>query len=92
LSGDAVLTVDANSLLGCIGWALGTRAPHACKPPGYTSWEQIATDGSLAILAGLEPRVLASGHGAPLVGDAAAFELRALADQPLHAAQAREAA
>jgi hypothetical protein len=76
-----VLTVDASSLGGCVEWAFGTRQPHACEPPGYTNWDQAATDTSLTILAALEPRVLASGHGAPLVGDAAAREVRVLAQR-----------
>lgn len=81
LTGDAVLTVDASSLGGYLAWVLGTRPPHACKPPWYTNWRQDATDASLAVLASLEPRVLATGHGAPLVGETAARELRALADR-----------
>lgn len=81
LSGDAVLTVDASSLAGWLAWAHGTRPPHACEPPGYTNWDQATTDASLAVLAALEPCVLASGHGAPLVGDAAVRDLRALAER-----------
>jgi glyoxylase-like metal-dependent hydrolase (beta-lactamase superfamily II) len=78
LSGDAVLTVDATSIGGCLAWALGRRPGHAWEAPRYTNWNQDATDTSLGVLAALEPRVLASGHGAPLLGDAATRELRAL--------------
>jgi NAD(P)-dependent dehydrogenase (short-subunit alcohol dehydrogenase family)/glyoxylase-like metal-dependent hydrolase (beta-lactamase superfamily II) len=90
LAGDAVLTMDASSVGGWLAWALGTRPPHAFAPPGYTNWNQGATDASLAVLAALESCVLASGHGAPLVGDAAACELHALAERPT-ARQARAA-
>jgi glyoxylase-like metal-dependent hydrolase (beta-lactamase superfamily II) len=78
LSGDAVLTVDASSIKGCLAWAVGRRSPHAFLPPAYTTWNQRMMEASLSVLAALEPRILASGHGAPLVGDAAARELRAL--------------
>jgi glyoxylase-like metal-dependent hydrolase (beta-lactamase superfamily II) len=81
LSGDAVLTVDASSVAGCLAWALGTHRAHVYAPPGYTNWRQDAADASLAVLADLEPRVLASGHGRPLVGDAVARELHALAER-----------
>jgi NADP-dependent 3-hydroxy acid dehydrogenase YdfG/glyoxylase-like metal-dependent hydrolase (beta-lactamase superfamily II) len=79
LSGDAVLTVDASSVGGYLAWAIGRRPPHAFPPPAYTNWNQSATDASLLVLAALEPRVLATGHGAPLVGDAATHELQAVA-------------
>jgi glyoxylase-like metal-dependent hydrolase (beta-lactamase superfamily II) len=79
LSGDAVLTVDASSVGGYLAWAVGRRPQHAFPPPTYTNWNQSATDASLSVLTALEPRVLATGHGAPLVGDAATHELRAVA-------------
>ena len=79
LCGDAVLTVDARSVGGCLAWAVGMPARHAWESPRYTNWNQDATDASLGVLAELEPRVLASGHGAPLVGAVAAQEVRALA-------------
>jgi NAD(P)-dependent dehydrogenase (short-subunit alcohol dehydrogenase family)/glyoxylase-like metal-dependent hydrolase (beta-lactamase superfamily II) len=79
LAGDAVLTVDATSLGGCLAWVLDRPPRHAWQPPRYTNWNQGATEASLTLLASLEPRVIAGGHGAPLVGDAAAHELRALA-------------
>jgi glyoxylase-like metal-dependent hydrolase (beta-lactamase superfamily II) len=79
LSGDAVLTVDATSIGGCLAWALGRRPSHAWEAPRYTNWDQDATDTSFGVLAALEPRVLATGHGAALLGDPATRELRALA-------------
>jgi glyoxylase-like metal-dependent hydrolase (beta-lactamase superfamily II) len=75
LTGDAALTVG-----GCLAWARGKSPPHAFDPPRYTNWQQDRTDASLAVLAELQPRVLAPGHGAPLVGEAATRELRLLAE------------
>jgi NADP-dependent 3-hydroxy acid dehydrogenase YdfG/pimeloyl-ACP methyl ester carboxylesterase/glyoxylase-like metal-dependent hydrolase (beta-lactamase superfamily II) len=80
IAGDAVLTVDARSLEGWLAWALGRTKPGVFAPPWYTNWRQPATDASVAVLADLEPRVLATGHGAPLVG-AAARELRAFSER-----------
>ncbi len=80
LAGDAVLTVDASSAAGYVRWALGTRPPRAWAPPAFTNWSQARADMSLAALAALEPRVLASGHGTPLVNNAAR-ELRTLAER-----------
>jgi deazaflavin-dependent oxidoreductase (nitroreductase family) len=80
LTGDAALTVDVNTVGGCLAWARGKSPPHAFDPPRYTNWQQDRTDASLAVLAELQPRVLAPGHGAPLIGEAATRELRLLAE------------
>jgi glyoxylase-like metal-dependent hydrolase (beta-lactamase superfamily II) len=61
VSGDAVVTVDLNSVLGL----LRGRARLA-GPPWYTTWSQQAAQRSITALAALEPRVLAPGHGYPL--------------------------
>jgi NAD(P)-dependent dehydrogenase (short-subunit alcohol dehydrogenase family)/glyoxylase-like metal-dependent hydrolase (beta-lactamase superfamily II) len=81
LTGDAALTVDVNTVGGCLAWALEKCPPHAFDAPRYTNWRQDKTDASLAVLAALQPRVLAPGHGPPLIGEAAARELRLLAEQ-----------
>jgi glyoxylase-like metal-dependent hydrolase (beta-lactamase superfamily II) len=67
ISGDAVLTVDLNSVGGVL---LGR--PRVAGPPRYTTWDWRAAQRSMAVLAGLQPRVLAPGHGRPLVVGAAA--------------------
>jgi glyoxylase-like metal-dependent hydrolase (beta-lactamase superfamily II) len=81
LTGDAVLTVDVNSLGGWLAWGLRRNVPHVYHPPWYTNWQQLAADESVAVLARLEPRILATGHGPPLVGDAATRELHAFAER-----------
>jgi glyoxylase-like metal-dependent hydrolase (beta-lactamase superfamily II) len=81
LTGDAALTVDVNTVGGCLARALGTCRPHASDPPRYTNWRQDRTDASLAVLAALQPQVLAPGHGAPLTGEVATRELRLLAER-----------
>lgn len=73
LTGDAVLTVDLNSLGGLVA-----GRPRVAGPPTYTTWQGWAAVQSVGVLADLEPRVLAPGHGRPLTSGAAA-ELRALA-------------
>lgn len=80
LAGDAVLTVDAGCVAGYIRWALGTRPRRAWAAPAFTNWSHARADASLAVLAALEPHVLASGHGAPLVSNAA-LELYTLAER-----------
>lgn len=74
LTGDAVITVDVNSPLGLL-----RRGERGYRPPWYTTWDPDATAASIARLADLEPRVLASGHGRSLSGPAATDALRALA-------------
>ncbi|WP_456872199.1 nitroreductase/quinone reductase family protein [Geodermatophilus sp. SYSU D00766] len=72
-SGDAVLTVDLNSLPGVL---LGRQ--RLAGPPRYTTWNRRAAQRSISALAELEPRVIAPGHGDPLA-HGAAEALRALA-------------
>lgn len=81
IAGDALLTVDLNSLWGFLSWSLRAGKPRVSGPPWYTSWNQRAAKTSIAALAWLEPRVLASGHGIPMAGAAAARGLRAFSDR-----------
>lgn len=74
LTGDAVLTVELNSVRG-----LAARAPRAGGPPWIATWDRPAAEASIAVLAGLRPSVLAGGHGRPLAGPEAAEQLDALA-------------
>jgi glyoxylase-like metal-dependent hydrolase (beta-lactamase superfamily II) len=82
IAGDAVLTVDVNSLRGWLAWA-GCSQPRVFGAPRYTNWDQSATDESVGVLASLEPRVLATGHGLPMAGGAVAHGLRAFAERLL---------
>ncbi|GAB3309717.1 hypothetical protein GCM10027451_19760 [Geodermatophilus aquaeductus] len=61
VSGDAVLTVDLNSLSGVL---LGRQG--LAGPPWYTTWNRQAAQRSISALAELETRVIAPGHGDPL--------------------------
>lgn len=76
IAGDAVLTVDLNSVSG----ALSQR--HTLGgPPRFATWNWRAATESVSELARLEPGVLAPGHGRPMVGPVLAPALRALGEQ-----------
>jgi glyoxylase-like metal-dependent hydrolase (beta-lactamase superfamily II) len=79
ITGDAVLTADLNSLWGFVLWSLRLNQQRVSGPPWYSTWTWLAAKESVAVLARLEPRVLACGHGIPLTGDRTARELRAFA-------------
>ncbi|HET7474395.1 MAG TPA: MBL fold metallo-hydrolase, partial [Dermatophilaceae bacterium] len=74
IAGDAVLTLNANSVRDVV---LGRC--RLAGPPRYFSWDWRAVTASVAALAALQPRVLATGHGTPLSGAGTAGTLRALA-------------
>jgi glyoxylase-like metal-dependent hydrolase (beta-lactamase superfamily II) len=76
ITGDAVVTLQLNSLAGLL-----LQRPGLSEPPRYTSWSWQAARESVARLAGLEPNVLAGGHGAPMTGAGTAGVLRAFADR-----------
>jgi glyoxylase-like metal-dependent hydrolase (beta-lactamase superfamily II) len=79
LTGDAVLTVQLNSLWGFLQWSLRRSKQRLAGPPRYSTWSWRAAKESVATLARLEPRVLACGHGRPMSGGEAASVLRAFA-------------
>jgi glyoxylase-like metal-dependent hydrolase (beta-lactamase superfamily II) len=81
ITGDALLTVNVNSLWGWLAWGLGIKTPRLSPPPWYTNTDQGGAKRSIAVLAQLEPRVLATGHGRPMKGAAVAGQLRAFARQ-----------
>ena len=80
ITGDAIVTVDLNSLWGFLLWGLRLNTPRVSGPPWYSTWNWRAAKESVATLARLEPRVIASGHGVPMTGDRAEQDLHALAD------------
>lgn len=80
LTGDAVLTVQLNSLWGILQWWLGRSKQHLAGPPRYSTWSWQVAKQSVTTLARLEPRVLACGHGPIMSGKDTALALRALAD------------
>jgi glyoxylase-like metal-dependent hydrolase (beta-lactamase superfamily II) len=81
ITGDAVVTVDLNSFWGFLSWCLRLNKQRVSGPPWYSTWNRRAAKESVAVLADLEPRVLAPGHGGPMTGDGTARELHAFADR-----------
>jgi glyoxylase-like metal-dependent hydrolase (beta-lactamase superfamily II) len=79
ISGDALLTVDAGSLVSVLSWVLRPNKPQVCEPPWYTNWDRDRMMASAEAIIRLQPQVLAPGHGRPLSGGAVASELRAYA-------------
>lgn len=80
ITGDAIVTVNLNSFRGFLWWGLRRHKQRVSGPPWYSTWNWRAAKESVARLAGLEPRVLATGHGVPMSGENIARELRAFAD------------
>lgn len=76
ITGDALLTINVNSL-----WDLLRRKRRVSGPPYISTWSWRAAKRSVATLARLEPRLLATGHGAPAVGPTVTQELRAFAER-----------
>lgn len=72
ITGDAIVTVNLNSLSGLL-----LHKQRLSGPPRYTTWSWPAAKGSAALLAQLEPRVLAGGHGAPIAGPTTALDVQA---------------
>jgi glyoxylase-like metal-dependent hydrolase (beta-lactamase superfamily II) len=81
ITGDAIVTADLNSFLGALLWGLRLNQQRASGPPWYSTWNKQAAKESVAALAALDPRVLASGHGVPMSGEETAGKLRAFADR-----------
>lgn len=81
ITGDAIVTVNLNSFLGFLLWGLRLNKQRVSGPPWYSTWNWRAAKESVAALVGLEPRVLASGHGVPMTGEETARELRAFVDR-----------
>jgi glyoxylase-like metal-dependent hydrolase (beta-lactamase superfamily II) len=80
ITGDALLTVDLNSLQGSLLWALRINKQRISGPPWYSTWNRRAAKESVAFLSGLEPSVIASGHGMPMAGGGTARALRSFSD------------
>jgi glyoxylase-like metal-dependent hydrolase (beta-lactamase superfamily II) len=74
ITGDAVLTLNFNSLWDLLRWK-----QRVSGPPWISTWNWPAAKQSVAALARLDPQVLAPGHGTPMA-NATAAKLRALAE------------
>ena len=83
ITGDAVLTLAWSSRLGGAGagwlWDLARRRPRLSGPPTVFTCDWREAAASIATLADLDPWVLATGHGRPMVGRHVAPALRAFA-------------
>lgn len=75
ISGDALVTLQVNALTGLVRGRQGLSAP-----PWYTTADHEAAAASVRTIAGLEPWVLASGHGQVLSGPDTAERVRRFAD------------
>ena len=80
IAGDAVVTVNLNSIWGFLLWSLRRNKRRVSGPPWYSTWNWQMAKESVALLAGLEPRVLATGHGLPMSGEEIARKLHTFAD------------
>ena len=83
IAGDAVLTMAWSSRLGGRGagwiWDLARGRTRLTGPPTLVTCDWEAAAASIGTLAGLEPWLLATGHGAPIAGPQVAPALRAFA-------------
>ena len=76
ISGDAVLTVNVNSVRDLLA-----RRQQVAGPPYISSWNWPAAKRSVDVLTSLRPDVLAGGHGRPMTRPAAAAGLTSFADR-----------
>ena len=75
ISGDALVTLEVNTLAGMVRGRGGLSGP-----PWYTTADRASAHASIRALAGLEPRVLASGHGQPLTAPDTADRIHRFAE------------
>jgi glyoxylase-like metal-dependent hydrolase (beta-lactamase superfamily II) len=81
IAGDAVVTVELNSLSGLLLWALGRREQRLSGPPWYFTWNRRVARESVTTIARLRPAILAPGHGPARAGAEVAEELQGLANR-----------
>lgn len=67
ITGDALLTVDLDSFPGWLSLGSQRGKPRLSVAPWYTNWDQKEAEKSASALLALEPGVIGSGHGTPLV-------------------------
>lgn len=68
IAGDAVLTVEMNSVTSFTWWSLGWSRQRVSGPLWSSTWNRTAAERSIVNLADLAPAVLACGHGRPMTG------------------------
>jgi glyoxylase-like metal-dependent hydrolase (beta-lactamase superfamily II) len=81
ITGDAVVTIDLNSLQGAFSWMLHFSKQKISGPPRYSTWNWRKAKESVAILSKLKPRMLGTGHGVPMTGDGTTIALQAFAER-----------
>ncbi len=74
IAGDAVLTVNLDKLSDLIA-----QEQELSRPPTPVTYDWVAARRSVAELAKLRPRVIASGHGVPMAGEMLASDLEEFA-------------
>jgi glyoxylase-like metal-dependent hydrolase (beta-lactamase superfamily II) len=82
IAGDAFVTQDMKTMRGLL-----TQKPRFMPPPEYATYDWDQSRASIQLLAGLQPRVVGTGHGKPLSGDTLAEDLLDFAagfQPPLH--------
>jgi glyoxylase-like metal-dependent hydrolase (beta-lactamase superfamily II) len=79
IAGDAVVTVELNSLRELVLWTSGRAVQKLAAPPRYFTWSRRVTVESLRLLAELQPAIIAPGHGPVIAGTDLADRLRTLA-------------
>lgn len=75
IAGDAFLTVKQESAS-----AVFSQAQKVHGPPQYFTYDWYAAQESIKLLADLNPKVAACGHGIPMEGELLTLELRELID------------
>lgn len=75
IAGDAFVTTKQESLI-----AVATQRPQLHGPPAYFTMDWGAAELSVGRLAGLQPNIVACGHGLPLAGPEVASALDYLAE------------
>jgi glyoxylase-like metal-dependent hydrolase (beta-lactamase superfamily II) len=79
IAGDAVVTVELNSLRGLTLWTLGRQERKLAGPPRYFTWSRRVAEESVGLVDELRPAIVAPGHGRAMEGSRVAEELKALA-------------
>jgi glyoxylase-like metal-dependent hydrolase (beta-lactamase superfamily II) len=75
ITGDALVTLQVNALAGMVRGRQGLSGP-----PWYTTADAASARASIKMIADLESRILASGHGDPLTGPDTAGRIHYFAD------------